>query len=252
MENPLRHSKFYIEDVMWIFKVEDVLFRLPKRQFVRYSPQFRAMSGLPLEQNGSFEGQTDEIPIVLQDSAADFSALVKLLYVDIDGRPSSQAEWISILTLGHKYEMDIIVKEATESLTDLGPIPKLKLAYQYNVNNDWIAPALLALAERPHPLSTSEATDIGVARAMGIAYARQMVRDFWLDKFVAASHSGSEVRRQVAIFKSSNKTASFTTEQIMEVVRAFEEGRDPEQNIGPAIRDQFAANVNESGVNVYY
>jgi len=58
-----RHNVYYLETI--VFRVEDTLFRVPRRGFELESPVFASMFSLP-PGNHRPEGQDDNSPIVLQ------------------------------------------------------------------------------------------------------------------------------------------------------------------------------------------
>ncbi|RXW14603.1 hypothetical protein EST38_g11254 [Candolleomyces aberdarensis] len=73
------------ESTLWstvFFKVEDTIFQVPQHRFKEYSEVFADMFLLPLAGDvKSVEGKDKEHPIALESyRAADFKALVKLLY----------------------------------------------------------------------------------------------------------------------------------------------------------------------------
>lgn len=73
-----RHDVYYLETI--VFRVEDTLFRVPRRGFELESPVFASMFSLPTG-NHSPEGQDDNSPIMLQGmEKKDFQSLLELMY----------------------------------------------------------------------------------------------------------------------------------------------------------------------------
>ncbi|RXW14139.1 hypothetical protein EST38_g11714 [Candolleomyces aberdarensis] len=73
------------ESTLWstvFFKVEDTIFQVPQHRFTEHSEIFADMFLMPQAGDAkSVEGKDKEHPILLESyKAADFKALVKLLY----------------------------------------------------------------------------------------------------------------------------------------------------------------------------
>ncbi|KAH8829922.1 hypothetical protein DL96DRAFT_1590940 [Flagelloscypha sp. PMI_526] len=175
-----RDTSFYLEDILAIFEVEETLFRVPLRKFLRYSPVFRGMLECTPEEGKEGEGQKDENPICLPDSREDFTALMKYFYPDVVGGPTTSNEWISILHLSHKYEMDEVHHEAHETLSihfDLEPLLKFTLASRYNLPSTWTDEAVISLCRRPEGLSMEEAELVGLRYVVAIGRVREYERE---------------------------------------------------------------------------
>ncbi|KAG2159340.1 uncharacterized protein EDB93DRAFT_1115134 [Suillus bovinus] len=179
--SPPRHSEFYLQDELSVFLVDGVLFRVHRFFLQRESDVFRTMFVCPPTQDGP-EGLSDDKPIVLPDvTVAEFEALLKFLY---DGgtspSPFSTAdEWIRLLSIATRYEMERIRARALHELDylpPLDPIQKIVLARRHDVRQ-WLLPSYVALCLRREPLNVLEAVELGLETMVLIAIGRESVRD---------------------------------------------------------------------------
>jgi hypothetical protein len=76
------HPVFYFENLPGcsIFAVENFLYRIPRDTLSQQSDLFKDILGLPLEE-GSLEGQHDDHPIILPETAIpDFDLLLSIVF----------------------------------------------------------------------------------------------------------------------------------------------------------------------------
>lgn len=85
-------------------------------------------------------------------------------------------EWISILKLSSMWEFEFIRRIAIRELSksdDLDPGRKYLLATTYHVDQ-WLIPALSALAARPSPLSSADVDLLGLECVLKLAQTREL------------------------------------------------------------------------------
>ncbi|KAJ2919704.1 hypothetical protein MD484_g666, partial [Candolleomyces efflorescens] len=207
-ENPSlqRHSKYYFNDDLVIFKVENSLFRVHKHYLIKESEVFQSMFSCPPDTAGP-EGCTEDKPIVLPEvKVQEFEALLDVFYergyCDKEPRIGLPSTWFSrgdaskldadekahlrerlqgLLSVADRFGFEEIKGLAIkalekDSLVKLGPVDKIILAHQFDVS-DWLRPAYTKLCQRSKPLSTTEAGKLGAETAALIAQAREMYRD---------------------------------------------------------------------------
>ncbi|TFK24112.1 hypothetical protein FA15DRAFT_669880 [Coprinopsis marcescibilis] len=123
---------FYFETV--VFQVEDVLYRVPRDNFIKHSEIFESMFQLP---NSSKEGTCNESPIILQGyKKSDFESLLKLLYSSWRNSPSlggfealTHSDWIGVLHMANRWQMLTIRETAIKSvvISSVQPVEKVLL-----------------------------------------------------------------------------------------------------------------------------
>ncbi|KAH8796223.1 hypothetical protein DL96DRAFT_1644360 [Flagelloscypha sp. PMI_526] len=174
-------SSFYLDCTPVVFQVEDTLFRFPRQAIMESSIVFREMLTVPPSPANEGEGTCDENPIVLQDSKDDFTALMDYLHPYIKGHIKEIDQWISILKLAHKYQMDLVFDHAIEQLEDqkddLEPLQLFVLARDFSEDletcEEWKNDALYAFITRNYPPSLSEATELGMELSVAIFRVRE-------------------------------------------------------------------------------
>ncbi|KII95603.1 hypothetical protein PLICRDRAFT_150407 [Plicaturopsis crispa FD-325 SS-3] len=158
-------------------KVEDTLFKVPKRCFANRSEIFNTIFALPPGDRGTTDGTSDEKPFVLERvNKVDFENLMKAMYPLISpptlatkargdrNGPSevslSLDEWISVLKLSTMWGFFDIRQHAIMQLTPLledeaAVVDKLVFAKTYKVS-DWLSTGYHTLARRQGLLSKEE------------------------------------------------------------------------------------------------
>ncbi|KAF7329380.1 BTB domain-containing protein [Mycena kentingensis (nom. inval.)] len=121
-----QHSEFYAEgDPLCTIRVENTLFKVHRYLLTQASRVFRDLFELPQGDPSTTEGRSDDNPIILCDSAADFASLLKYLYasgcnVTPADIPFSELQNVfAVAELAHKYQMDGWQKWAVNVLLEL-------------------------------------------------------------------------------------------------------------------------------------
>ncbi|THH08473.1 hypothetical protein EW145_g2676, partial [Phellinidium pouzarii] len=180
MARASRDETFYFS--MTIILVEDTLFKVPRRPFEEQSDIFRSMFTLPLENNGQFDGISDEKPLRLEGvKKDDFRAFLQVLLPPSygDEMEFSEKEWLSILSLANMWGFTKIRQTAIERLqhNNIDLVTKIELAHKYDIR-EWLFGAYLALGKRVEPLTVDEGARLGFDFAIKMARIReQLLRD---------------------------------------------------------------------------
>ncbi|RXW16738.1 hypothetical protein EST38_g9117 [Candolleomyces aberdarensis] len=156
------------------FKVEETVFEVPRHRFIEHSEILADMFGLP--QGGSVEGNDEERPIVLEGyKAADFGALVKLLYPlpAISGSYTlTKDEWVGVLNLSTRWHMKKMRDHAIEHLSkmSLTSAEKVTLARAHKVAK-WLKEGLNDLVKDIQTLQPDELkAQLGVETAFRLMW----------------------------------------------------------------------------------
>jgi hypothetical protein len=95
----------------------------------------------------------------------------------------SLAEWIFILSISSRYDMDKLRQRAIRQIISHRPridhVEKIVLAEKHNIP-DWLAPAYASLCQRANPLEEWEAERLGMGVTVKLARAREAVRELCL------------------------------------------------------------------------
>ncbi|KAF9255989.1 hypothetical protein L218DRAFT_1081574 [Marasmius fiardii PR-910] len=175
-----RHSKYYIDEQMAIFLVDNHLYKVHRHFLRRESLKFNAMFDcLPPDQSG----QTDENPIVLSEvTRGEFEALLEYFYTGLffkaaENNPRSLQEYTDLLSIATRYECTDARRKAIDGIESLRPSPvqRIVLAEKFNVLN-WLEPAYIELCERAAPLGLYEGEQLGLEKVILVALAREKVR----------------------------------------------------------------------------
>ncbi|KAF9443656.1 hypothetical protein P691DRAFT_797152 [Macrolepiota fuliginosa MF-IS2] len=167
------------------FRVENILFRVPREYLVQESPVFLDILALPQpvtgEEGVSTEGTVDAKPLVLPDTitASAFRALLWVLY-PADRLFNSDVgllkdDWVMILELSRMWDMIRVREIAIERLVPLlkdDPAHQWDLAKKYEIQ-DWVRPALERLIRRSLPLSNREVEMLDQETLLKLAAARE-------------------------------------------------------------------------------
>ncbi|KAG6899466.1 hypothetical protein C0993_010109 [Termitomyces sp. T159_Od127] len=141
--------EYYME--MILFKIEDVLFRVPIHLFKSCTDFFDPLLD-------EMDNVHEDKKVIIQDdvSKKDFRALLKLLYpISFTlTRTLSDDEWISVLRVSTTWRMLDIRRMAIEHLTSapISLVDRIFLAREYSVIS-WLRSAYLALVEVNSELS---------------------------------------------------------------------------------------------------
>lgn len=178
-----RNRKFYFDDDMTIFIVENELFRVHRYFLTRESEFFRTMLSCPPGSEGP-EGMSDDKPIPIGAGATQEEFECVLDYVfnqrgyNVSPHQTNQY-WINILTFCNRFDLDNVRGVAMshlESYPYSDPIDAIAIAERVDMRG-WLLPAFKTLCQRVEPLDLSEGNKIGMEKALLIARAREAVRD---------------------------------------------------------------------------
>ncbi|RXW14142.1 hypothetical protein EST38_g11711 [Candolleomyces aberdarensis] len=162
-------AKPRVEGVRWggtvFFKVEDIIFEVPRYRFTEYSEVFADMFHMPQGAGGAedVEGRHEDRPIVLEGyEAADFAAIIKVLYPTpkdtIAGSYTlTKDEWVGVLDLSTRWQMKITREHAIVKLSDLSlsPVEKVTLARAHKVAK-WLKEGLNEIVTQEEALKPDE------------------------------------------------------------------------------------------------
>jgi len=177
-KSPTRDETYYFPDLV-TFLVGDRLFRVPKYMLVESSPAFETMFSLPQASDDRVEGRSDENPVRLEGiDPQPFKNLLRLLYPlkSLSQATFTTDEWLSILGLAKKWDMDGVIDLAVKNLADSErlkqPAMKVQLGRNYN-HSPWVVEGLMILCEQRESLSVSEAQVLGLNDAVRLAMVRE-------------------------------------------------------------------------------
>ncbi|OSD01463.1 hypothetical protein PYCCODRAFT_1468633 [Trametes coccinea BRFM310] len=190
----VHHDPMFYSDHI-VFLVENCLFKVPKRPFLENSTVFEDMFSLPANE-ASAEGDTDDKPIRLEGiQKEEFRSLMRAMFEPYYAQPKvgggnlvpsiavqelSMEEWIHVLKLTTMWECTALRAIAISKLTSLleennneGVLVRwLCLAREYGVQQ-WVFPALHALARRAQAIQLEEVEPLGIATAIKLAEIRE-------------------------------------------------------------------------------
>jgi len=174
-ESPTRDEAFYMSFI--VFKVENVLFKVPRRAFEEHSDVFRAMFTLPPGQETGIDGLSDDRPLLLEGiKRDDFRSFLRALYPPCIGEALqlTEPEWASVLSLAHMWSFQRIRKLAIDELSNcnVDEIRKVELAHRFDIE-EWYHAAYTALVRRERPLSYEEAARLGLDFAFKMGRVRE-------------------------------------------------------------------------------
>ncbi|KAK0469238.1 uncharacterized protein EV420DRAFT_1633661 [Desarmillaria tabescens] len=178
-----RNQKFYFDDDMTVFIVENELFRIHRYFLTRESEFFCTMLSCPPGSEGP-EGTCDEKPIPIDAGATckEFECVLDYIFNrrgNNTARHQTDRYWINILSFSNRFDLDDIRTVAVAHLQMypiLNPIDAIALAEQVDMK-EWLLPAYKALCQRVEPLHYLEGEKIGLEKALQVARAREAVRD---------------------------------------------------------------------------
>ncbi|KAK0241242.1 hypothetical protein EDD85DRAFT_764063 [Armillaria nabsnona] len=170
-------SKYFYWEIS-IFLVEDVLFRVPRYQFIEKSETFRAMFTLPQTETDTVEGDSDDNPIQLQGvSKVDFERLLKFMYPQngLSPREISHEEWISILKLSTMWEMTEIrntaISDILERQLKIDATERISLGQEYDVPA-LVTSGIVSLVNQRGGVSEEQTVILGFEMALRIQRIR--------------------------------------------------------------------------------
>jgi len=173
-----RHPEFYFDNTLVVIQIEDTLFNVHKYQLMK-SKTFKDMFSVAEASGGDLEeeGSSPENPIqMLEVSASDFEALLKVLYATrfSTNQPDPEASLIiPAFRLANMWEFrelrEYLIPLAEKVLND---VDKIAFAREFDVK-DWLAPALTRLCQRAEPLTSEESSKLGVDSLLLVSRIRE-------------------------------------------------------------------------------
>ncbi|KAJ7023463.1 hypothetical protein C8F04DRAFT_1048014 [Mycena alexandri] len=172
------NPRYYFDDQMSFFKVENQMFKVHRHFLARDSVYFQELFAGTLGDFGACESEA----IPLEDiGVAEFECLLDFFYNGMYRQSSfALSQWVILLSVSTRLQFDLLrahaIQSIEESPTTLDPVDKLVLAMKYKIPG-WLAPAYTALCQRPNCLEEWEAEKIGLKKTVQIARAREAFRD---------------------------------------------------------------------------
>ncbi|TFK32272.1 hypothetical protein BDQ12DRAFT_692754 [Crucibulum laeve] len=201
---PAHHGKYYFDDEMSIFLVENTLFKVHRHYLVRESDFFRSLFSCPVPPGEKKEGSSDQCPIPLHGvRASEFETLLDYFYDGLHpdyedattplpkkkkGRKATEAwknvdgsiqQLIDLLSIATRYDFERVRTYAIESIgacrKPLDPVERIGLAERYDIPQ-WLESAYEDLCVRQEPLKVHEAEHLGLTKSVLVAEAREALR----------------------------------------------------------------------------
>ncbi|KAH9857399.1 hypothetical protein C2E23DRAFT_719588 [Lenzites betulinus] len=172
-----RDSDFYCQDI--VFRVEDVLFKVPRRPFEDDSEVFSNMFTLPPANHPSgIEGSSDHNPLLLQGvTAEEFKALLYVLFPTTYGGPRSltKDQWMSAMKLADMWFFVAVRNQAIVELHRLisSHAERVQVARRLQIPG-WVEPALMELAYQD-VLSAADLQALGWATTAKLMQLRESI-----------------------------------------------------------------------------
>ncbi|KAG5645406.1 hypothetical protein DXG03_006230 [Asterophora parasitica] len=163
-----RHPRYYMPQGNIVIKVQNTLFKLDLSVLHEKSLVLRVIT--PPQQGGKLrlhsKGFDDEHPFVLPE-ISDNSYPFTSATVD---------DWMIILNLAHKYEMDDVRALAVARLhaSPIDPVRKIAIWDKYHLESHLLAPSYVELCQRVEPLTLGMTMTIGLKNFTKLAAARDL------------------------------------------------------------------------------
>ncbi|KAF6747348.1 hypothetical protein DFP72DRAFT_608162 [Ephemerocybe angulata] len=225
-QKPLSPPSAVDEEYYWdfvTFSVDDVLYRLPKYRFVNGSETFASEYGLDQDQGSEEEyaGVEDSSPDAVKKldvAAADFRALLKVLYPKTDKAAHeeltlSMDEWLAVLKLSSKWRFNSVRKLAIERLSPLvgmKPSEKIRLGREYAVES-WLLSGYEELVTRKAVISNEEGQLIGW----------ETVNELWAVREMWKAHTACACTTQLSLDAIVQDTFSVEFDVIGELQQQY-------------------------------
>ncbi|KAF8600049.1 hypothetical protein BDV93DRAFT_410939, partial [Ceratobasidium sp. AG-I] len=157
--------------------IEDTLFNVHKYQLLKSQTFSKMFSAAEAAGDDLEEGSSPENPIVVPDvGVSDFEALLKVLYATrfSTNQPDPEAPLvIPAFRLANKWEFSelraYLLPLAEKVLND---VDKIAFSREFDVK-DWLSPALTKLCQRKEPLTSEEASKLGVENLLLVSRIRE-------------------------------------------------------------------------------
>ncbi|KAJ3551781.1 hypothetical protein NP233_g13013 [Leucocoprinus birnbaumii] len=120
----IRDPDYYYHDGSCVFLVQNHLFRIHRSQLERYSEIFKDMFKLPQPgENPPKDGTSDENPVVVHDTVAEFQAMCWAIYAkpivivrQMDPETTDILRLVDVVSMAHKYDMPDVRSWAFDAL----------------------------------------------------------------------------------------------------------------------------------------
>ncbi|KAJ7059168.1 hypothetical protein C8F01DRAFT_1146247 [Mycena amicta] len=171
------NPRYYFDDRISFFKVENQKFKVHRHFLVRDSVHFQELFAGPLGDFGDRESEAIPLEGI---GSAEFECLLDFFYTGMYRQTNfSLSQWITLLSISTRLRFDRLRAHAIQAIednpTELDPIQKIVLAAKYHIPT-WFAPAYATLCRRPGCLEEWEADKIGLKRTVLVAKAREAYR----------------------------------------------------------------------------
>ncbi|KAN0130695.1 hypothetical protein V8E53_011370 [Lactarius tabidus] len=186
----IRHPLYFFPDGDTTIKVEDSVFRIHRYFLIRESKYFRStlVTTIPCKDP---PGSSETNPFVLKDATSEaFADLLWVFYNPEYSVYSATLErWKRILTLaqlwGFFQVQRLCVRELEKMTMPLvDPVEKVQVYQEFNIDENLLHGAYVALTIRPEPLDMEEGSRLGLSTSLKIARARELAR---------ASHGATDI-----------------------------------------------------------
>ncbi|KAF6747350.1 hypothetical protein DFP72DRAFT_608191 [Ephemerocybe angulata] len=214
------------EEYYWdfvTFSVDDVLYRVPKYRFMNGSETFASEYGLDQDQGSEEEhaGVDDSSPDAVKTldvAAADFRALLKVLYPKTDKASHQELslfkdEWLAVLKLSSRWKFNSVRKLAIERLSllsEMEPSERIRLGREYAVKS-WLSSAYEELVTRKAVISNDEVKSIGW----------ETINELWAVREMWRAHTACTCSTQVSLDLVIQDTFSAEFDGIGELQQQF-------------------------------
>ncbi|KAF9460412.1 hypothetical protein BDZ94DRAFT_1266178 [Collybia nuda] len=199
--NVSRHERYYFDDEISIFLVENKLFKVHRHFLTRESDLFRMMFTSPPPPEGK-DGVSDDRPIHLPEvKAQEFERLLDFFYqrayhsrdsllfspvYELEAREAHSKDdtffeqWIDLLSIATRFDFQSVrrysISAIQKRVSPLEPVKRICLAVKFDIP-EWLAAAFESLCQRDNPLEIFEAEIIGLKYTTLLARAREEIRD---------------------------------------------------------------------------
>ncbi|KAF8598505.1 hypothetical protein BDV93DRAFT_526688 [Ceratobasidium sp. AG-I] len=213
--DPKPHPKFYFDNTLIVIRIEDTLFNVHKYQLMK-SETFSDMFKIGDESGQEdVEGSSPKNPIVMSGVAAsDFEALLTVLYATRFStyQPDPEASLIipafRLANMWNFAELRAYLVPLAEKVLD--DIDKIIFAREFEVR-DWLAPAHIRLCQRQEPLTSDEASKLGVDSLLLIHRIKVGNLNALVTSVQCPSHPTSEQQRYCTSCRTNYGVPAWTT-----------------------------------------
>ncbi|KAJ3935944.1 MAG: hypothetical protein NXY57DRAFT_957719 [Lentinula lateritia] len=180
----IRDKTFYSD--FKIFKVENVLFKVPTDALTAESEVFRDLLKLPPVPS-NVEGLSDENPIHLEGVLSnDFRQLLRILCPRFKStQVLSFTQWTSVLKLADQYMMDSVRSHAIfimDQQSDFDPIDKIVVARRYSIKS-WLTPTYNKILQRPQSFTQHDLERLGSDTVLKLVALRDRLKPMENSRF---------------------------------------------------------------------